>query len=184
MLNCVTPAASSARNFFLMRLGRADQAEPFDHFVGNEFRVVAANLAVMLIVVARRDPARTMSAPEEDLRACTAGSDPSRDSTPEPETSARVRARRSRSSDTQTGAADITSIALRIAPRSSRAFFYETHAPLNQRRIGKLQNDSVGHAPGHVQHLGAVACDPHSRRILRPAEYASAARRAELLSRR
>ncbi len=96
--------------FLVMRLGRADQAEAVYHFVRYKVRVARCLPRSGADSRSRRAPARTTSAPAEDLPACTGGLSPSHDSRPAPETSARARAQTFRSSETHTGAAAMTSI--------------------------------------------------------------------------
>ena len=49
-------------------------------------------------------------------------------------------------------------------PASARALAHEADAPLDQVRVGELEDDAVGDAPGQLQRLRAVAGDPDRQR--------------------
>src|SRR5579871_1077417 len=56
----------------------------------------------------------------------------------------------------------------RVPSDCARSLPYEPHAPINQRRVGKLHNDAIRDSPSHVQHFRAISGDPDSRWDLRP----------------
>ena len=152
-----------------MSLGWPDQAEPVDHFVGNEICVVAANLAMVLVVIM----AAILHKRSQRWRQVFGLVLPDqihymiRDQSGEPAHSLASHAQVIRN-PYRRGRHHLD--AAGIAACNTCAFFHEAHTPGNQSRIGELQNDSVRHSTCHVQNLGTVAGNPNSRRIFRPAE--------------
>src|SRR5580704_11425037 len=56
---------------------------------------------------------------------------------------------------------------LRISTSSFRSLLNEANAPLDQVRIGELQNNAITHASSKLEYLWSISSNPHGRNATR-----------------